>query len=299
MNRREFLSTASLALAATSPAAEAKPISLGFSLYGMKTLSLADGVKACSQLGYDSVELAVMPGWPGEPKLLSADVRKDLRNRLRDARLSLPAIMENCPLDSKDEHLDRLKAAAELAHSLAPDAPPLIETILGGKPDQWEAVRDKFAERLKNWAKVAEREKITICLKAHRFGAANRPAHVRWLLDQVKSERLKAVFDWSHFEQRDMKLADTLKELLPVTRFVHVKDTVLEKGQAKFVLPGEGSTDYVALLEGLKEDGYTGSVCVEVSGMVFGKKDYDPVAAAKKCYAALAPAFEKAGIKRR
>ena len=298
MNRREFLATTSLGLAASSQAADAEPIALGFSLYGMKTLSLADGVKACSQIGYDSVELAVMPGWPGEPKLLSADDRKDLRTRLKDARLSLPAIMENCPLDGKDEYLDRLKAAAELGHALSPKEPPVIETILGGKPDQWEVVRNAFADRLGKWAKLAEREKITIGLKAHRFGTTNRPEHVRWLLDQVKSDRLQAVYDWSHFEQRDMKLADTLKELLPVTRFVHVKDTVMEKGQAKFVLPGEGSTDYIALLKGLKDAGYSGSVCVEVSGMVFGKKDYDPVAAAKKCYAALAPAFEKAGVRR-
>jgi len=301
MNRREFLSTTALAAVPALRAADEKTISFGFSLYGMKSLSMADALVACAKIGYDAVELAAMPGWPAEPKSLSGDARKDLRKQLGDLRLQLPAIMENCPLDGDDRQhaaqLDRLKAAAQLAHDLSPGSPPLIETIVGGKPDQWETLRGKFAERLADWAKLAGAAKVVICIKAHRMGAMNRPEHVRWLLDAVKSERIRAAYDWSHFEQRDMKMADTLKKLMPVTRFVHVKDTVMEKGQAKFVLPGEGTTDYAALLGGLKEHGYAGCVCVEVSGMVSSRKDYDAIASAKKCYTALSSAFAKAGIK--
>ena len=90
----------------------------------------------------------------------------------------------------------------------------------------------------------------------------------------------------------------TIESLAPLTKFVHVKDTVFEKDQAKFVLPGEGETNYMELLKLLKEHKYSGCVCVEVSGMVSSKKDYDPVAAARHGYANLAPAFEKAGVRR-
>jgi inosose dehydratase len=303
MNRREFLSAMALAAVPALRAADEKTITFGFSLYGMKSLSIADALSTCAKIGYDAVEFAAMPGWPAEPKALSSDNRKELRKRLGDSRLQLPAIMENCPLDGDEKQhaaqLERLKAAAQLAHDLVPDSPPVIETILGGKPDQWETLRGNFADRLADWAKLADAAKVTICIKAHRMGAMNRPEHVRWLLDAVKSERVRAAYDWSHFEQRDMKMADTLKELIPVTRFVHIKDTIVEKGQAKFVLPGDGSTDYAALLGGIKQHGYAGCVCVEVSGMVSSKKEYDPVAAAKKCYEALSPAFAKAGIRRR
>ena len=54
----------------------------------------------------------------------------------------------------------------------------------------------------------------------------------------------------------------------------------------------------LVLVDGLRSrramfDRLSGCVCVEVSGMVSSKKDYDPIAAAKKCFAKLKPAFEK------
>jgi sugar phosphate isomerase/epimerase len=263
----------------------------------MRSLPLKDALQTCAKIGYEAVELAALPDWPSDPAKLSKDARKALRSVLADSKMQLPALMENWPLDGDEKkhqaQLERLKLVADFAHELVPDVPPLIETILGGKPDQWDKVKHSFADRLVAWAKQAETSKVTIALKAHRFGAANRPEHIRWLLEQVKSKHLVAVYDWSHFEQRDMTIKDTVKALAPVTKFVHVKDTIMEKGQAKFVLPGDGSTDYAVLLNELAEQQYKGCVCVEVSGMVSNQKDYDGKRAAEHCYRKLAPAFAK------
>ena len=51
---------------------------------------------------------------------------------------------------------------------------------------------------------------------------------------------------------------------------------------------GEGTTDYGAYFKKLHALGYRGDVVVEVSGMVFKQPGYDPVAAARKSFAALA-----------
>ena len=62
--------------------------------------------------------------------------------------------------------------------------------------------------------------------------------------------------------------------------------------------PDDREPSFESVLRTMHEAGYRGDVCCEVSGMVFSQKGYDPVAAAKTCYANLAPAFERAGIRR-
>src|SRR3569623_319096 len=256
-DRREFLAASAAAfgaamlgsfLQAGAADADNRPgITLGFSLYGMKTLPTDDALAACAKIGYDTVELACMPDWPTAPARLSNDARRGLSARLAELNLSLPALMENMNLGADDDvdraQLDRLKAAAELAHDLAPDNPPLVETVVGGKAGQWPQVKDRFAERLAGWARVAEQTKTVLAIKPHRFGAMNMPADAVALVKQVGNPWLKLAYDYSHFQFRDMPLSDTLKEMIPLTCFIHVKDTVFDKGQARFVLPGEGGFD--------------------------------------------------------
>jgi inosose dehydratase len=144
-----------------------------------------------------------------------------------------------------------------------------------------------FLDRAGDWAKIGEKTKTIFCIKGHRFGAMNHPEQVRWLHDQIKSDWLKVCFDWSHFELREIKMAEAIKELIPVTKFVHVKDAIAVPGQAdrpKFGIPGAGTTDYAKLLPALIAAGYRGSVMIEISGMLWAEKDYDPFALAKKGY---------------
>ena len=91
-----------------------------------------------------------------------------------------------------------------------------------------------------------------------------------------------------------MKLEDTLKTMIPHTRFIHVKDTIIKDGNPRFVLPGEsGLIDYQKLIWRAHELGYRGDINVEVSGQVWNQPGYDPIAAALKSYRNIAQAFEQ------
>ena len=310
LHRRQFLaqSTAALALATLpgellgAPAKTVPQISLGFSLYGMKSLPLADALKTCADIGYDNVELALMPGYPTEPKLLSADARGQLRQRLDTLGLKLSALMENLSLPVDDAahrtNLERIKAAAELGHALSPKSPPILETVLGGKPELWASLKERMAERLRGWAEVAAAQKQIIAIKPHVGGALHTPEDALWLLRQADSPWIKLVYDFSHYELHGLKLDETLQMIAPHAAFVHVKDSEGDASKFKFLLPGEGKVDYARYLRQLKATGYRGAMVVEVSGMIFNQPNYDPVAAARKCYTPLATAFAKAGIKR-
>jgi len=310
ITRRAFLTHATLgslvlAQSTVSGAQDAMPqvMPFAFSLYGTRTLTLDASLEACAKIGYDAVELALMPGYPAEPKRLGKDERRRLRDRLRQHRLGLAAIMENLPLHGNEQshrdHLTRLQTALDLGAELTPDAPPILETILGGAVGAWDKLRRQFADRLGDWARLAEKHKTIIAVKPHRSNAMNMPAHAIWLMEQVKSPWIKLGYDYSHFQHRDMTIAETVKTLMPHTRFIHIKDTRLIDGRATFVLPGDGGIDYSLLLREIRVAGYRGCVCVEVSGMVQNQKGYDPLAAARRSYENVAPAFVKAEIRRR
>ena len=90
-------------------------------------------------------------------------------------------------------------------------------------------------------------------------------------------------------------MVESLQEALPYVAHVAVKDTIQKDGKASFVLPGEaGTIDYATLFAQLKAGGYRGDLSCEVSGMVFNKPDYDPIAAATTCFRNVDPIFRKA-----
>ena len=301
-SRRQFLQTAALAALASSASAAApvRRVGLGFSLYGMKTLPVEQAIRVCAETGFHDVEFALNPGYPTEPKLLSPAQRKEIRTQLGSLGLRLTSLMDNLHLTADEPthatNLERIKSAAQLAHDLAPDAPPLLETVMGGKPAEWDKVKAQMATRLADWAKAAAAAKITLCIKPHVGGAAHLPEHALWLLDQVKHPSVKLAYDFSHYQLRGLDLGKSLTALLPHTAFIHVKDAIGDAAKFQFALPGEGTIDYADYFRRLKAANWQGSVCVEVSGQIFGKPGYDPIAAAKKCHAALSPAFKSAGL---
>jgi inosose dehydratase len=267
----------------------------------MKSLPTADALRACAAIGYDGVELALMPGWPTEPKRLGAADRRDLRQRLADSGLVPLGLMENLAEPAADAahraNLDRLKAAAELGQALAPQAPPVIETILGGKPAQWDQVKEQLAGRLRAWAEVAAAARTVIAVKPHVGNALHTPEGAAWLLKQVDSPWLRLAFDYSHFTLRGLPLRQTLTALVPHTAFVHVKDARGNADKFEFLLPGEGGVDYPAYFREARALRYRGPVVVEVSGQISNRPDYDPVAAARRSYTNLAPALRQAGLR--
>lgn len=318
-SRRQFVVTALLArplaaalaagpwAAAATHAAEPlppRPLGLGFSLYGMKSLGLSEALSHCAALGYDGVELALMSGFHADPAALSAEARRAVRSELADRGLALMGLMDNLPLLADEAghqaNLERLKRAAELARDLAAPGPtPVLETILGSRPADWPAVRSRFVERLGEWVEVLDQHQLTVALKPHVGNALRNPQAARALVDEVGSPRLRAAFDFSHYQVQGLALEDCWRPLADVCAFIHVKDVRGAPEKFEFLLPGEGTTDYAAYAAMLKRSGYRGPIVVEVSAQISNRPEYDPVAAARRSYEALARAWQAAGIERR
>ncbi len=283
-----------------SPArANRKPIkdrmTLGFSTYGMKSLTTERALELTAEIGFEAVEICVQPEWDSTPAKLSADRRTAIKGILAKTGLRLTALMEHLfPAVTAEEHklqLERLKGVFELARALGGDQPPVLQTVLGG--GTWEDKKALYVDRVGDWVKLGREMGVVTCVKPHRGGAMSKPDEGVWLVKQIgQAPWVKIVYDYSHYVFRDIPLEASLKEALPFIGHVAVKDTVQKDGKASFVLPGEaGTIDYATILKLLKAGGYTGDISCEVSGMVFGKPDYNPEVAAKTCHKNMLPVF--------
>jgi inosose dehydratase len=297
MQRRSFLA-ATVGMLSAAASGRRPPITLGFSLYGMATLSVPDAIAAVARIGYDDVEMASLAGYPGDPDQLDSAARAQIRKALEKHRLQISAFMDNLKLLADDsEHrtnLARIRRVAQLARDLSEANPPILETILGGQPSEWEASKVAMASKLKEWAATAAAEQILIAIKPHVRNAMQTPAQAEWLRARVASPWLRFTYDYSHFQLQGLSLQETLQTLVPHTAFVHVKDAAGTAEQPQFQLPGAGGIDYVSLLRLLKKLGYRGSVTVEVSAQIHRKPGYDPIGASQRSYDVLAKAMKEA-----
>src|SRR5437899_337283 len=104
--RRSFMQQALAGLAPLIPArAEGtNTIGLGLGNYGFKSYRTVDAIKFIAGVGYDSVELTMMPGWPTEPAKVSAEERKQIRSALAEYGMAFPSLLEAIPVLA--EHKD-------------------------------------------------------------------------------------------------------------------------------------------------------------------------------------------------
>ncbi len=290
MTRRHLLAL----LAAPPP----KPrIRLSIGTYGMQTLSVDRALALIRETGYDGAELCLMPGWPSDPAKLDAAARR----RIREQPLPIATLIENFNLLVSDEAhratLDRIRAAAALAHDIAPPSPPILQTVLGGKPDEWPSVNKRMAARLLEWARVAEDNRIRLAVKAHFGSACNDPGKLLHLIGQVSNPALGGIYDFSHFQLMSIDLTESLLQLLPHSLFLTVKDGRLVDGKPQFLLPGEGTIDYDLYFRVLRQRNYSGWMLVEISRQLQTQPGYDPAQAAQKSYRFLSAKLRQAGLR--
>ncbi len=298
--RRDFLALAAgglglAALRARGATAPQPGLSLGFSLYGMKTLPLDRALSECARIGYRNIELSLMAGFPTDPAKLTPAVSSTIRQQLKTAGLPVASLLVNLGLTGDEKahagYLEVLEIAARFAAEIDPAHPPIVQTVMGGTPAEWETKKAMMAARLKEWDAIARPHGVTVAVKGHVLNAVDTPEKLLWIFREAKGTNLAIAYDHSHYALAGLSIEDSLRPLAPYTKFVHVKDARREGKDVRFLLPGEGTTNYAEYFRLLKKYGYRGPVVVEVSAQIFNRPGYDPVAAAEKSYAALAPGW--------
>ena len=277
---------------------------LSHSTWGMPQVPIDVAVAHCAAVGFDGLELTVIPGWVTDGAKLDAGERRRIRKLYDDHRLALCGLSGNTPLLTPDpgEHARQmagfrgyLDLAAELQR---PGERLAVSTTSGGAPADWDKVKGLLVDRFGELAGHAQRAGAIVGMEPHVGAALHRPEQALWLLEQVGAPALGIHFDISHFNVQGLEMETVIAQLAPRSVHTHVKD---ERGLApdhEFLIPGEGEMDYVRYLRAMDQAGYAGHIVVEISLMVQRRPDYDALAAARESYRVLSGAFAEAGVSR-
>ncbi|MSP13389.1 MAG: sugar phosphate isomerase/epimerase [Chloroflexi bacterium] len=277
---------------------------LGISTWGMPTVPIDVAIRHIAQLGYDGLELTVLPNYTTRLSSLDRAARQRIAALLQEHSLGLPAIAAHADLLERDpqlyaQELGQLQAAIDLAVDLAQgDALPAINTTAGAERGRWPEVKSLVVDRVGEVAEYARSRGVVIAIEPHYGSAIDTPERVLELLALVDAPNLKVNFDISHFDIVGLEIEATVAALAPYSVHTHVKDERGRYPDFEFLIPGEGDFDYVTYLRAMKAHGYTGFITVEISNMVQRRPDYDPLGAATFSYQTLADAFTRAGIDR-
>ena len=283
---------------ATEKASLVDGIGLGFGTYGMKGLPVLEAIKQTGRIGYRGLEFCLIDGWPTSIPALTTVGISTVNGALGASDLVVPSLLESLPClggrERHEENLRRLRAATSFAKQLNQPVPPVVQSIVGGRSGDWERSKDQLVSELRGWAEVAEQSGVLICFKPHASHLVSRPEQAIWVIEQVGSERLRLVYDYSHYFLEGLGLEESLDALLPATPYIQVKDSRGELGKHQYLLPGDGETDYALMFTHLYKKGYHGFVNVEVSSMIHRQTGYDPIASAEICFARLDPIMQRA-----
>jgi inosose dehydratase len=278
---------------------------LGYSTWGMPKLSIDVAVNHIASLGYDGMEISVLPAWTTAIDTLDTAERKRILNLVNSKGLTISAIsghaslLEEDPADN-ERNLQRLKAAIDLAVEWAQNGRiPYVNTLSGGRTANWDAQKELFAERLLPAAQYAKSRGVTLAMEPHVDGLVDTPERMVTILKMVNEPALKVNFDISHFDIMGMPSEESISILAPYTVHTHVKDQRGRYPNYEFLTPGEGDFDYVDYLKRMHAHGYDGFINAEIGMMRQRKPDYDPLAACDLSYKTLSKAFVDAGISRK
>ena len=106
---------------------------LGFTTWGMVTVRAEEAIPLLASIGYDSVEIAVVPGWRDSVDLLTPTRRRRIKQLLGEYDVALAAIAGNSDLLATDadelaESWQVLTSTVDLAVEWASrDGPPAVD----------------------------------------------------------------------------------------------------------------------------------------------------------------------------
>ena len=305
---------------------------IGYSTWSMFLTPYEVYLPALAEIGYRAIALNVSPGWGRRPNATNqASLTKEDKKRIREAcaqrGIEIDAVMGHRSMLSRDPeearaNMQTLKDTIDFCVEVAHDRVPAMTSTAGGRPSTYDEDKALLIERAGELAEYGRSRGVVFGLEAHANTTVSTPQRVREILGAVNSLYCRLDYDSSHFEVQLIPMEEAIPAVLPLTVVCDIKDqrvryadqpeppgwriegngsdkTVSPDGRPiewQWVIGGEGEHDLTKFLRLMKEDGWTGALCYEMSLQVQQRPNYDALDAAAKTYAWMEKAWKEAGV---
>jgi sugar phosphate isomerase/epimerase len=226
-----------------------------FGGYDMET-----AFKYLAMAGYDGVELSAIDSM-SEHLVLNRwrELVPTIKQLAHTYGLELLAMEQPSQQHSVME--EAFRAAAELGISI-------INTGPGGKSGDEDSLQMSI-DVLGDLANMAEKYRVTLCVKAH-VGASiyNTPTTLK-VMDAISSPAFGIDMDPSHIYRAGENPVEALAAVISRVKHIHIRDCKGRQqnpGKPEDQANGRGDIDLLGYMRVLHENGYSGPVNLEIIG---------------------------------
>ena len=243
---------------------------IAFSTLGCPDFSWSDIYSVAKDFGFDGIEIR------GIGKDISAVKARPFTDgqidrtiaTLERLGLEIPCLTSGCCLkfaDKLEETKAELSEYIKLAVKLGT---PYIRVLADLEPDPRGEIDDEYMARaIKEVAVCAKDTGVTLLIETN--GVYSDTKRLRALLDKVNCREVAALWDIHHpYRFAHETPETTIENLGSYIKYVHVKDSIMEKGQdgkktIKYRMMGFGDMPIPGMLHALREIGYEGYISLE------------------------------------
>ena len=267
-NRRRFISTsaASLAVARLSWTAEQKRLPLAFSTLACPDWEWKKILEFAEANHFAAIELRGLMGsldLPSRPEFATdrlSQTKQELASRgLKIACVSSSSAMHESAPDAREKSLADARRFIDLAAGLnAPYVRVFGNEIKGPK----EEVIARVAAGMRTLADYAGPRGVTVIIESH--GDFTDSPTLKDVLTRADSPHAALLWDAHHtFASSHEEPEHTVRELGKWIRHTHLKDSVVDGKDRKYVLTGKGDVPIERQVQALRKINYEGYYCFE------------------------------------
>lgn len=271
--RREFAKRLSGAVMAATFAHAREParLPIAFSTLGCPAWDLQKILTFAGEHGFAAIELRGLQGnldLPSHPAFAAeriAQTKRDILSRnLRVACVSSSASLHESDPEKRSKILTDARRFIDLASTL--EAPYV--RVFGSSSDSAhptvpsDDLKARVAAGLRELGDYAGPRKVTVIIESHDDFTAS--ASLADILHRAASKSVGLLWDAHHtFADSNEDPKFTVQQLGPWIRHTHLKDSLGQGGDRKYVLTGRGNVPIKKQIDALRSIDYKGFYCFE------------------------------------